>query len=124
MKTAFSTVDAYIASFDEPHRSRLAELRQLIKAAAPEATEGISYGMPAYKWQGVLVYFGGYKAHIGFYPMPSTIEAFADSLQSYATSKGTIQFPPDQPLPAALITAMLHFRLQRIAEKAALKKKL
>lgn len=105
-------VDAYIASFPQPVQGMLQQLRDIILKAAPKAQEGISYQMPAYKLNGVLVYFAGYKNHIGFYPTGSGIEAFKTQLSDYKTSKGTIQFPLDKPLPAALITKIVKHRVK------------
>lgn len=122
MKTAFSTVDAYIASFDEPHRSQLLEMRRLVKSAAPQATESISYGMPAYKWQGVLLYFGAFQSHIGLYPTAEGVSAFASQLGAYQCSKGAIQLPLREPLPAALISKIVHYRCRQNEAKASIKR--
>jgi uncharacterized protein YdhG (YjbR/CyaY superfamily) len=104
-------VDFYIADFPAETQELLQQLRDTIKKAAPEAEEGISYQMPAYKLNGMLVYFAGYKNHIGFYPTGSGIEAFKHKMTAYKTSKGTVQFPLNQPLPLDLITEMVRFRV-------------
>lgn len=112
-------VDAYIASFPEPIRSRLAELREALIAVLPGATEKIGYGMPTY-WKGEnLVHFAGYAGHVGFYPCPSGVEAFAEELAAYPSSKGAIRFPLDRPLPLALAARVAAFRLAEAERSAA-----
>ncbi len=118
-----SNVDAYIASFPESTQKGLEQIRTLIKKAAPKAEELISYQMPAYKYHGVLVYFAGYKNHIGFYAAPTGHATFKKELSVYKTGKGSVQFPHDKPLPTALITKIVKFRVKENAEKAKLKKK-
>ena len=118
----FNTVEEYLSFFPAEIRKKLEDLRKTIKEAAPEAQEGISYNMPAYKYQGVLVYFAGYKSHIGFYPTASGIAAFKEELSEYPVSKGTVRFPLDQPLPFALIRSIVAFRLQENLYKARAKK--
>ena len=105
-------IDTYIAGFPGHTAKLLAQLREIIRQAAPDAVEVMSYQMPAFKQQGILVYFAAYKHHIGFYPTASGIEAFKSELSSYKWSKGTIQFPLDQPLPVELITEIVKFRLR------------
>ena len=105
------TVDQYIASAPESAQPMLLAMRATIRAAAPDALETISYGMPAYKAKRVLVYFGAQKHHLGFYPTASGIEHFQKELAGYKTSKGAVQFPYDKPLPKALITAIVRFRI-------------
>lgn len=119
----FTTVDAYIASFPDAVRVKLIELRAIIQKAAPKADEGISYGMPDYKQDGVLVYFGGFKAHISFFPTGDGVAAFANELKGFTTSKGTIQLPLDKPLPVALIKKIVAYRIAKNKEKVAAKKK-
>jgi uncharacterized protein YdhG (YjbR/CyaY superfamily) len=104
--------DEYIQQFPEKQQAALKEIRKAIKAAAPAAEEVISYQMPAYKQNGPLVYFAGYKNHIGFYPTPSGIEAFKKELAVYKSAKGSVQFPIDQPLPLALIKKMVQFKIK------------
>lgn len=104
MKAAsFNNVDEYIALFTDDVQLKLQQLRQVIKDAAPDAEEYISYQMPAYKQNGALVYFGAYKNHIGFYPTASGISNFIDEFNDYKSSKGAVQFPIDIPLPLTLI---------------------
>ena len=116
-------IDQYIAEFEGEVRTKLEEIRAIIRAAAPDAEEVISYQMPAYKQGGVLVYFAGYAKHVGFYPTGSGIAAFEQRFSPYKWSKGAVQFPLDQPLPAELITEIVHYRLQETAIKALTKSK-
>jgi uncharacterized protein YdhG (YjbR/CyaY superfamily) len=116
------TVDEYLKPFPPEVRNKLEQLRQTIKAAAPEAEELISYMMPAYKQNGALVYFGGYKTHIGFYPTARGIEAFKKELSGYEGSKGTVRFPIDKPLPLGLISKIVKFRVKENEEKKKAKK--
>ncbi len=113
--------DAYIAGYPKETQKNLKQLRATIKKAAPQAEEVISYGMPAYKWNGMLVYFAAYEKHIGFYPGSSGIAAFKKELASYKTSKGTVQFPVDEPVPLPLVARIVKFRLKENQEKALLK---
>ncbi|MEZ0485183.1 iron chaperone [Fibrella aquatica] len=117
------TIDEYLCDFPEAVRVQLEYLRQAIRDAAPDAQEAISYQMPAFMLAGKLVYFAGYKNHIGFYPTPSAITAFADELTGYNCAKGTVQFPLDKPLPLDLITRMVKFRVAENLAKAVAKKK-
>lgn len=111
MKT-FANVDEYIQDFEGEAQKRLTQTRKLVTEAAPEAVESISYGMPAYKINGKpLVYFGGYKSHIGFYATPTGHKAFEKELSKYKQGKGSVQFPLDEPLPSKLITEIVLFRL-------------
>jgi uncharacterized protein YdhG (YjbR/CyaY superfamily) len=114
MSTAESAITAYINSFPEPVKGKLLELRNIIRAAVPEAEECISYGMPALKWQKVLVYYAGWKSHIGFYPTAEPMRVFASELIPFKTSKGAVQFPLDAPLPEGLITRMILFRKEAV----------
>jgi uncharacterized protein YdhG (YjbR/CyaY superfamily) len=110
-------VDEYIASFPLRTQEILQQIRATIKAAAPEAEEVISYGMPAYKLNGELVYFAGYKNHIGFYATPTGHEAFEKELSKYKQGKGSVQFPIDEPLPLDLITRIVKFRVAQNLER-------
>jgi uncharacterized protein YdhG (YjbR/CyaY superfamily) len=120
-KAGFAAVDAYIASFPEETQAKLRELRAVIRAAAPEAEEKISYQMPTFYEKGNLVYYAGWKKHIGFYAIPSANEAFANELAAYTVSKGAVQFPLDQPLPVDLITRMVRFRVAENLARAEAK---
>jgi uncharacterized protein YdhG (YjbR/CyaY superfamily) len=113
------SIDQYIASFPPETQKLLKQMRAAIQKAAPEATEAISYGMPAFNQNGYLVYFGGYKTHIGLYPAPRAIDAFKDELSAYKGAKGTVQFPLDQPLPVNLIARIVKFRVAENMEKKA-----
>ena len=110
-------IDNYIESFPPIVQKQLKEIRAIIKAAAPEAQELISYGMPAYKLHGMLVYFAGYKAHIGFYPTPSGIKKFLQKMKDFKCSKAAVQFPIDQPLPKDLIKEIMVFRINENISK-------
>lgn len=119
----FKTVDEYLSTFPKNVKGILAELRMTIKQAAPQSEELISYNMPAFKLNGILVYYAAYKKHIGFYPTSSGIEAFKNELTGYKWAKGSIQFPLYQPLPTELITNIVKFRVMRNLEKATSKAK-
>lgn len=118
----FSTVDEYISTFPEEIILKLEEIRAIIKIAAPHAVEVISYNMPAYKQNGVLVYFAGYKGHIGFYPTGSGIEAFKHEFSAYKSSKGAVQFALDKPIPADLVARIVQFRIEDDNERETAKK--
>ena len=114
-KSRANTVDEYLAALPEPARSTLNKVRAAIRAAAPpEATETISYGIPAFRHNGVLVWYAAFAKHCSFFPTSSIIEQFKDELAGYTMSKGTIQFPTDKPLPAALIKKMVKARVGQI----------
>jgi len=121
-KITYSSVDEYIAAQPESIRKLLDEIRQIIRQTAPNAIEIISYGMPAYKMNGVLVYFAANKQHIGFYPTASPIVVFKDELTAYKTSKGAIQFPVKTGIPTALVKKIVEFRIQEDELKALSKK--
>jgi len=118
-----NNVDSYIAGFPEATQYLLDELRATIKKAAPDAEEVISYSMPAFKYHGMLVFFAGYKNHIGFYPGAGGIEAFKKEISVYKNAKGSVQFPLDKKLPLQLVTRIVKFRVKQNLEKAALKVK-
>jgi uncharacterized protein YdhG (YjbR/CyaY superfamily) len=117
-------IDEYIAGFPEAVQEILQQIRATIKVAAPEAEETISYAIPAFTLNGrYLVYFAGYKKHIGLYPVPTGNPEFDTAFAPYKTSgKGTVQFPLDKPLPLSLITRIVKFRMKENADKAAPKK--
>jgi len=115
------TVDEYLAAVPEPSRSTLERVRAAIRSVVPpEATEAISYGIPAFQYDGPLVWFAAFSDHCSFFPTASVIEAFKNELKEYKTSKGTIHFPMDKPLPPALVKKMVKARL---ADKAKKKKR-
>lgn len=115
-------VDEYISRFPADVQKQLQQLRQLIKKAAPKAEETISYGMPAFRQHRVLVYFAGYKNHIGFYPTGSGIRKFAKEIQGFVHSKGAIQFPIGDPIPVDLVKNIVSFRVAEDNAVADLKK--
>lgn len=123
-KNNFKNIDEYIGSFSGETQKKLNDLRRLIRESAPDAKEKISYQMPAFELHGILVYFAGYKNHIGFYPGAAGIESFRSELNDYKTSKGTVQFPIDKPLPNDLIIRIVKFRVEEnIARKNNKKRK-
>ena len=116
-------VDEYIAGFPAETQKILNEVRATVKAAAPQAKESISYGMPAYAFNGPVAYFAGYKNHIGFYATPNAHEEFKNELAKYKQGKGSVQFPIDEPMPLKLITRMVKFRITSNTESAKSKSK-
>lgn len=117
-----STIDEYIARFPAPLQAILAEIRATIRAAAPAAKEVISYQMPAFQQEGILVYFAAWKEHIGLYPPLSAEAAFKPEVTIYEGPKGNLQFPLDQPIPYDLISKIVKFRVQENLARAAAKK--
>jgi len=116
-------IDSYIAGFPLQIRKKLEEMRMIVRKAAPQAEETINYGVPTLVLSGNLVHFGGFKNHVGFYPAPSGIEAFKKELSVYEGAKGSVKFPVDKPLPVALITKIVKFRVKENLEKAKQKSK-
>jgi uncharacterized protein YdhG (YjbR/CyaY superfamily) len=116
-------VDKYIAGYPPDVQKILERLRATIRKAAPDAQESINYGVPTYTQNGNLVHFGAAKKHIGFYPTPSAIEAFKKELSAYAGAKGSVQFPYDKPVPYALVTKIVKFRVKENRAKAEAKGK-
>jgi uncharacterized protein YdhG (YjbR/CyaY superfamily) len=123
MKTTIKNIDEYIAGFPKDIQVILTRMRTIIRKAAPEAEEVISYAMPAYKYHGMLVFFAAFKNHIGFYATPTGHKAFKKELSVYKEGKGSVQFPIDKPLPSSLITKIVKFRVKENLEKAKAKKK-
>ncbi len=107
-----NSIDEYIKTFPPDVQGILEKIRQTIREAAPEAKEVISYQMPAFKLNGILVYFAAHKSHIGFYPIASGIAAFKEKLSAYQWSKGAVQFPLDKPMPLELIKRIVEFRVK------------
>jgi len=124
-KLMFNSIDEYIATFSTEIQMILQSVRKVIREAAPEAKEKISYQMPTFELYGNLVHFAAFKHHIGFYPAPSGIEAFQEEVKPYHKSKGTLQFPLNEPLPYDLISRIVKYRVAANTEKAnsKLKKK-
>lgn len=119
-KTDYQSIDEYIDAFPSEVQSKLHEMRAIIKKASQEnITEAISYQMPTFKFLGSLVHFAANKNHIGFYPSPSGIASFSTEFDEngFKWSKGAVQFPIDQDLPAELITKIVQFRIQENLNK-------
>lgn len=118
METELKTIDEYIKTFSPEVQVILQKMRQTIHKAAPEATEIISYGMPAFKLNGILVYFAAHRNHIGFYPTASGIEAFKKELSDYKSSKGAVQFPLDKPIPYDMVKKIVKLRVKENLQKS------
>jgi uncharacterized protein YdhG (YjbR/CyaY superfamily) len=111
-------VDEYLAGVPEPARSTLNKIRAAIRSAVPpEATETISYRIPAFKYKGVLVWFAAFSSHCSLFPTASVVEAFKNDLKGFSTSKGTIYFPTDKPLPTALVKKLVKARVAQNESK-------
>ena len=121
--TTPSTVDEYLAAVPKEARATLEKLRTTIKAAAPKATEGISYQMPMYKQQGMLVGFAAFKDHCSLFPGAKAVATYKDELKAYETSKGTIRFPIGKPPPAALVKKLIKTRIAENEKRAAEREK-
>ena len=115
--------DEYIKSFPANIQELLQQIRQTIKQAAPHAQEVISYGMPAYRQHGVLVYFAAQSRHIGLYPGAAAMINFAKELSAYKSGKGSVQFPFDQPMPLEVVASIVNFRINEDNALAVKKKK-
>ncbi|HMF33508.1 MAG TPA: DUF1801 domain-containing protein [Candidatus Lokiarchaeia archaeon] len=122
-KKRFSSIEEYIGSYPEHVQEKLTELRNLIKEIVPDSQEKISYQMPAFDLNGILVWFGGFSNHIGFYPKASGITAFEDELTHYKHSKGSVQFSIGEPLPIELIQKIVKFRVEENLSKKKSKRK-
>lgn len=112
-------INEYISNAPEHVRDSLNQIRKLVKELAPDATEKISYGIPTFYLNGNLLHFAGYEKHIGFYPGSAPIAEFKDDLAGYVTSKGTVQFPIDKPLPLELIKKITNACIERNRAKAS-----
>jgi uncharacterized protein YdhG (YjbR/CyaY superfamily) len=110
------TVTEYINAAPKETQKKLREMRACISTAAPGAKESLKWGMPAFSYRRILVTFAAFKHHIGFYPTPSAVSAFAKDLSKFATAKGSIQFPLERPLPLALIRKITAFRVRESIE--------
>ena len=113
-----ATIDEYIADFPPDIREKLEAVRAMIRKAAPQATERISYRMPTFWLEGNLVHFAAFRNHIGFYPTPSGIEGFQAELEPYKNAKGSVQFPLDRPLPLELMERIVRYRVEENLAKA------
>jgi len=107
-----ANIDEYIKGWPKDIQAKLQAMRETIQKAAPEAEEAISYAMPTFKLNGNLVHFAAYQNHVGFYPVPSGMKEFEKELSVYKSGKGSAQFPHDQPLPLALVTKIVKFRVK------------
>ena len=116
------TIDEYMADFPAEARAIMQRMRELILQIAPEATEKISYGIPTFVLGKNLVHFAAYEHHIGFYPSSSGIAHFAEELKEYETSKGTVRFPLDKPIPYDLVRRITEFRVAENRARAKAKK--
>ena len=116
-KTRPKTIDEYIRASPREVQTKLREMRACIRAAAPGAKEGLKWGMPAFSYRRILVTFAGFKNHIGFYPTPSAVTAFAKELSKFSTDKGSIQFPSEEPLPLSLVRKITAFRVKESVEQ-------
>ena len=112
-----ATIEEYIKAAPKEVQDKLWQMHKCIRAAAPGATEGLKWSMPSYSYKRILVTFAVFKNHIGFYPTPPALEAFAKNLIKYKTAKGSIQFPLAEPLPLSLITKITRFRVKQSREE-------
>src|SRR5574338_694349 len=116
-KTNFKSIDEYIKTFPVYVQKILKQVRQTIKEAAPEAEETINYQIPTFKLNGNLVHFAAFKNHIGFYPAPSGLKAFKKEISKYKSSKGSVQFQIDEPIPLTLISRIVKYRVKENSSK-------
>ena len=116
-------IDKFIAGYPKEVQDILNKVRETIREAAPEAEETINYGIPTFTLKGNLVHFSAFKTHIGFYPTPSGIEKFKKELSVYEGAKGSVKLPLDKPIPYALISRIVKFRVKENLAKAEAKKK-
>jgi len=115
MGTRYGSVDDYIQACPEHVRGRLEEMRRTIRKAVPDATEVIAYQIPTSRLRGRnLVHFAAFREHVGFYPTASGTEAFSEELAPHSTSKGTVRFPLDQPIPHDLVSRIVAFRVKEV----------
>jgi len=118
-RIAAKTIDEYLDGVPEPARSTLNKIRAAIRSAAPpEATEAISYGMPVFKYKGSLIWFAAFANHCSLFPTAAVIDAFKNELKGFSTSKGTIHFTTDKPLPAALVKKLVKARVAQKKSKS------
>ncbi|MFY9556920.1 MAG: DUF1801 domain-containing protein [Blastocatellia bacterium] len=122
-QTAPNDIDEYIAGFPNDVQEILEKIRMTIRKAAPDAEETIKYQMPTFTLNGNLVHFAAFKKHIGFYPAPRGIEEFKTELSGYEGDKSTVRFPLDKPIPFALISRIVKFRVKKNLERAKAKGK-
>jgi uncharacterized protein YdhG (YjbR/CyaY superfamily) len=113
-----TNIDEYLATVSDEHKAALEKLRKQIRAAAPKAEECISYQVPTFRQNGVLVSFAAFKDHCSFFPGAAPIEAHKDELKNFQLSKGTIRFQPEKPIPAALIRTIVKERIAQNEKRA------
>ena len=113
------TVTEYINAAPKETKKKLSEMRACLRAVSPKATESLKWSTPAFSYERILFTYAGFKKHIGFYPTPNAVKAFARELKAKGlkTAKGSIQFPLDKPLPSALIKKIAKFRIKELKEK-------
>jgi uncharacterized protein YdhG (YjbR/CyaY superfamily) len=111
------SITEYINAAPKEARAKLREMRACIRESAPGSKESLKWGMPAFSYRRILVTFAAFKHHIGFYPTPSAVRAFANDLSKFATAKGSIQFPLEKPLPLPLIRKITEFRVRESIEE-------
>ena len=117
-------IDQFVSTYPPEVQTILQKIRKLIQKSAPGAEEAMSYGIPTFKLNGKnLVHFSAFKEHIGFYPTPSGIEKFKKELSAYEGAKGSVKFPLNKPIPYALITKIVQFRVKEVTAQTAPKKK-
>ena len=116
-------IDDYIAAFPDDVQEVLEKIRLTIRKAAPDAEETVRYGLPTFRLEGNLVHFGAWREHVGFYPTPTGIEKFEKELSVYERAKGSVKFPLARPVPLALISRIVKFRVKENLDKAAAKAK-
>jgi uncharacterized protein YdhG (YjbR/CyaY superfamily) len=117
-KSEIAAVDAYIEAAPDPARSRLLSLREAVRSEAPEAVERIAYGLPTWHFRENLIHLGAFARHVGIYPGPEAIVAFAHELAAYETSKGAIRVPYDAELPVELVRRITRWRVERVSGNA------
>ncbi|GAA4309894.1 iron chaperone [Nibribacter koreensis] len=118
--TAPKDINSYIAGFPQEVQPVLQQMRRLVQATVPEATETIKYGMPTFDYHGTLVHFAAFVHHIGFYSVPTSHEAFQEDLKGYKVGNGSVQFPLNQPLPTELIAKIVKYRMQENLETVSM----
>lgn len=116
-EAAVQSIDAYIAGFPKEIQQKLEEIRTAVRTAAPKAEETIKYAMPTFTLNGNLVHFAAYKGHIGFYPVPRSVEEFKKALSTYDGNKSTMKIPLDQPIPITLIKKIVKYRVKKNLKK-------
>ena len=116
IKTKPATIEEYIEAAPKETQAKLRQVHSTIRAAAPGAEEGLKWSLPAYSYKRILVTFAVFKHHIGFYPTPSAVKAFAKQLSKFKTARGSIQFPLEKPLPLSLISKITKFRVKESLE--------